>query len=146
MELIGWVRDVDRLAADWSSRDSGKQPRVTDDRTPAQLRLPALAAKGEDLTGRALDLQHMLTLPQRELLRRFCEAIGFEQIVARLRDLNQAAAENLRRAAAAEEARRQEKRSDEIARVQRKTEWLQVLLVGFVALEMVGIIVTSANL
>jgi hypothetical protein len=145
MARVGWVRDVDRLAADWSSRDE-KQARVTDDRTTAQPRLQALAAKGEDLTGRALDLQHTLTLPQRELLRRFCEAIGFEQIVARLRDLNQAAAENLRRAAASEETRRQEKRSDEIARVQRKTKWLQVLLIGFVALEIAGLIVSSANL
>ena len=146
IELVGWVRDVDRLAADWSSRDSEKPDRVTDNRTPAQLRLQALAAKGEDLTTRALDLQHTLTLPQRELLRRFCEAIGFEQIVARLRDLNQSVAARLQRAAASEEARRQEKRSDEIARVQRKIKWLQVLLLGFVALEIVGIIVSSANL
>jgi len=147
MALVAWVRDIDQLAADWSGRDADKQARLTDNRrTPAQAPLPALAAKGEDLARRALDLQHTLTLPQRELLRRFCEAIAFEQIMTRLRDLNQVATESLRRAAASEEARSQEKRSDDVARVQRKSKWLQVLLVGFVALEVAGIIVSNVNL
>jgi len=55
-------------------------------------------------------------------------------------------AEHLRLEVAAEESRRQEKRAEETARVQRKIRWLELVVVGFVALEIIDLVVRNLDL
>ncbi len=145
--LMSLLRDIGRFAAEQSAHASENQAREADmGRTLAHGPLQAAVAAGEDLAGRALELQHALALPERDLLRHFCEAIELEQLVARLRDLNHAAAEDLRRAETSLEARRQEKQSDELARAQRRLRLLEVFVVGFIALEIVSWLVRNLSL
>jgi len=145
--IVSLARDTDQLIADWNSLDSATQPSHLAHGSAGDVgSIQETATAGEDLAHRALQLQHVLTLPDQELLRRFCEAIGAEQLAARLRDLNFAVAERLRRILAAEEARRAEKRSAEAARMQSKLEWLELFLVGFIAIEIVDMLTRHVNL
>jgi len=142
--IVKFTRDVDGLAAQWdalkqeveiSHREHSRTPRADD-----------LVASGEALARRALQVQQTLTSAEHELLRRFCEAIGLEKLIARLRELNQVAADHLRRDELADETRRMEKRSEHVARVQQKLRRLQVFAIGFVALVFVRMILRYAGL
>jgi len=147
-ELISLVRDVDQFAAEWKSAQASRLPlrplaraqKAADD--PLQL----ITAEGEDLARRALELQHVLAHPGRDLLRQFCEAIGFEQLAARLRELNYVIADDLRHEEAEEESRRRESRSLEVARLRSGLKWLELFVIGFVALEIIAIVVRNADL
>ena len=144
-ELASLVRGIDRLATKWEFARSNEQARPADNRRPASVK-QALVADGEHLGRHALELQHALALPDQELLRRFSEAIGFEQLVARLRDMNQAAAENLRRELAAEEGHRHETAEDVVTGVRQRVGWLEVVVVGFVALDVVALVLRTVAL
>ncbi len=138
--------DIDQFVADWNGLNSfANALRSSGGKSEAAL-LQEIVSTGEELAHRALQLQHTLTLPEHELLRHFCDAIGIDQLAARLRDLNDAVAERLRRITSAEEARRGQKRADEAARLQSKLGWLELFLVGFIAIELIDVLTRHVNL
>ena len=143
--VVAFARDIDQLAAEWKSFPELQQ-RYGDNRRPPKSERLEIASEGETLARRALELQHMLALPNRELLRRFSEAIGFEQLVSRLRELNQAIVERLGHDEAAESKRRLEKRSNESAQLRGETKWLQLLVIGFIALALIRFILRNVEL
>ena len=75
-------------------------------------------------------------MPESELLRRFYEASGIDELLNTLRDLNQTAAEQLRRQRMEEQARKTGESTETVAEVQSKLEFLEVFIVGVYALEM----------
>lgn len=148
--LVSLARDVDRLTAHWNQL-SNYSPASADavslpDR-PIDLRgLQAIATNGEELARRAAQVKHSLTLPDRDLFRRFYEAVNVDQLLETLRDLTHAAGEHLRRYQLAEQAKQMESRSDAVARVQSKLEWLEVFIVGFFAVGIIDVITRHVNL
>lgn len=148
--LVSLARDVDRLTAHWNQL-SNSSP-ANSDAAPLSERqvdlrgLQAIAADGEELARRAAQVKHSLTLPDRDLFRRFYEAINFDQLIQTLRDLTHAAAEHLRRHQLAEQAKQMELRSDAVARAQSKLEWLEVFIVGFFAVGIIDVITRHVNL
>jgi hypothetical protein len=145
--LVALVRSIDQLASQWrSSSVSDLQQRYPGNRRSPKSERLEIASEGEALARQALELQHALALPEQELLRRFSQAIGFEQMVARLREVNQTIAEHLGQDEAAENKRRLEKRTSENARLRREMKWLQLLVVGFIALEVIGLILRNVEL
>ncbi len=85
-------------------------------------------------------MKHSLTLPDRDLFRRFYEANGVDQLMSTLRDLTTTAGEHLRRHETAEQNKRLDSRADLVGRVQSKLEWLEVFIVGFFAVAIIDII------
>jgi hypothetical protein len=148
--LVSLARDVDRLTADWNQLSSYSPPRTDSASLPEHqidLRgLQAIATNGEELARRAAQVKHSLTLPDRDLFRRFYEAINVDQLLETLRDLTHAAGEHLRRHQLSEQAKQMESRSDAVARVQSKLEWLEVFIVGFFAVGTIDVITRHVNL
>jgi len=138
--LIALATDVERLNAEWSLLD----PSTSADTGPAQTAgAPAfttIAVRCEELAQRFLQLKRELLLPERELLRRFYEAIGMEGLLAALRDVNAAAAEHLRQLQVAEQARQMDARAGLMARMQSRLEWLEVFVVAFLVIEIIELI------
>jgi hypothetical protein len=147
-ELISLLRDIDQFAADWKSLQSSGLPpqKRAGTQSPGNGASQLLAAEGEDLARRALEVQHILAQPGRDLLRQFCEAIGFEQLAHRLRELNQVITERLRRQEAEQEGRRRESRALEVAHLRSKLKWLELFVIGFVALEVIGMVARNVPL
>lgn len=144
---VSLLRDLDRLAAGWHSTQA--QAKVEAEERGRGSRGDAvqqLAERGEALARRALEVQHTAARPGGELLRRFHEAIKLDELAARLRDVNDAVAEHLRREGHAEEGRRADKRSDEVARARERVRWLEVFVIAFVALEVMAIILRNVSL
>ena len=146
--LVALMRDIGAFAAECKVQPvSGTPPRDSDrSRKPGGREVELLAAEGEELARRALELQHTLALPGRQLLRCFSQAIDLESIISRLRDLNQAFAEQSRRDEAEADRHRREKRDMEMARQRQNFRWAELLVIGFVALEAIGIVVRNVNL
>ena len=145
--LMSLAADINGLTATWMpSRAQTETRSGADGRASTFGSVRAAVAEGEELARLALALQSTLALPGRDLLRQFCSVINFEQLVARLREFNQSVGEHLRLEVAAEEGRRQEKKGEEIARVRRKTRWLELLVIGFVALEITGLALRNLDL
>jgi len=148
--LVSLARDVDRLTADWN-RLNDNPPASADLASLPEHKidirgLQVIATNGEELARRAAQVKHSLTLPDRDLFRRFYEAINVDQLLETLRDLTHAAAEHLRRHQLAEQASQMEARSDAVARVQSKLEWLEVFIVGFFAVGIIDVITRHVNL
>jgi len=148
--IVSLARDIDQLTADgeFLGRASGTskladQPSAENDDAGA---LQAIGTRGEELTRHAAQVQHTLTLPDRDLLRRFSEATGFAQFLATLRDLNHNVAERLRHRQLAEQAKLREERDAVIAKLRSSLEWLEVFIVGFLAIEIIEAIARHANL
>ena len=145
--LVSLVREIDWLAAELETLPPLPAARkALSGRKDKAGELEPFLSEAEDLATRALEIQHTLALPQRELLRRFCEVIGFEQIVARLNGVKQALAEHLRRQQADEEARRREKHATATAALLRELRWFQLFVIGFIGLELLGMIARNMNL
>ena len=148
--IVSLARDIDRLTADgeFLGRASGTskladQPSAENDDAGA---LQAIGTRGEELTRHAAQVQHTLTLPDRDLLRRFSDGIGVDQFLATLRDLNHTASEHLRRLKLAEQSKLMEERDAVIAKLRSSFEWLEVFIVGFLAIEIIEAIARHANL
>ena len=148
--LVSLARDVDRLTADWNRFSDYPPARTEQDSVPERQidvrGLQTVATSGEELARRAAQVKHSLTLPDRDLFRRFYDAINVDQLLETLRDLTHAAAEHLRRHQLAEQAKQMELRSDGVARVQSKLEWLEVFIVGFFAVGIIDVITRHVNL
>ncbi len=143
--LVSLVRDVDRLTSEWESVGKKNPSQIeVSSRTTAAVSVQRLA-ECEQLARRALELQHTLALPERQLLRHFSEAIGFEQLVTRLHELNQIAA-NQQYAMAADEGRKSGSVPGDLTRVRQQLRWLEVFVIAFVALEVVAILLRSGIL
>jgi hypothetical protein len=121
-ELEARFRDLVKLARGVEGFiESGSRP------------LSETLAEGEELARMAARMSHELALPENRLLSRFFEALGLRELLASLRDLNQAAAGRER----TEEMIRHTKT---VATVQRKVELLEIFIVGFYVTELAKII------
>ncbi len=98
-----------------------------------------IAAEGELLARTAARIKHNLTLPHSDLLRRFYDATGIDDLLTTLRDLNQTAAEHLRRDKMDEQARKTRESTETVAEVQSKLEWVEVFIVGVYAVDAIEI-------
>jgi len=147
--IVSLVCDIDRLSAEVFFRVSTAQPTNTALRLPGSdstRDLEATVAQGEDLAVRAAELQHTLTLPGRNLLRRFWDVVGVDQLLSTLRDLNHTATESLRRLQIAEQSRVNEERAAIVAKLRSRLEWLEVFIVGFLAIEIIEAIARHVDL
>jgi hypothetical protein len=142
--VVALVRDIDQLTKD-GERLARQAPSATllDERRasvqPAMESVSKIVAKGEDLARRAAQVKHNLTLPNRDLLRRFYDAVGIDDLLEALRDLNQTAAGYLRREKLEEQTSWMEASTKTVAQVQSQMEWLQVFIVGFYATAIFGL-------
>jgi hypothetical protein len=148
--MVSLARDVDLLTAHWNRLSdylpTGMKTASLPEREIDVRGLEAIASNGEELARRAAQVKHSLTLPDRDLFRRFYEAINVDQLLETLRDLTHAATEHLRRYQLAEQAKQIESRADGVARVQSKLEWLEVFIVGFFAVGIIDVITRHVNL
>jgi hypothetical protein len=134
-------RDIDRLTSAWIESESGATSRER-----SRINAQQLATEGEEVARRALELQQTLTLPEHALVRKFADHIGLEKMMVALHDFNANVTEHLRQESATEDAHRQEKRAEDIARLQQKMKWLEVALVGFMALQLAGTVLRNVSL
>ncbi len=146
MNIIALAREIDRLIAD-SKKLSASPSSSPAMQTPAENAHEAadpnlgdeIAARGEVLARKAAQIKHNLTLPHSELFRRFYEATGIDELLSNLRDLNQTAAEYIRRERMAEQARKLGENTETVAEVQSKLEWVEIFIVGVYAAEVLDI-------
>ena len=137
--LVALTRDIDQWIA-----ASEPAPSTLPDASgvagqTATAELPAnRVATGEQLARRAAQFQSTLALPDRDLLRRFSDAIGFEQMLGTLRHLQRTAAERRSRQKLDQQAARAEENIRIASAVQSRVEWLEVFLVGFCATGMIA--------
>jgi len=146
--IVSLLRDIDQLAADaelLSSETPAHAARPSPDNDAAGP-LEAIVGRGEELTRRAAQVKHALTLPDRDLVRRFSDAIGIDQFLATLRDLNHTATEHLRRQQLAEQTRLTEERANIVAKLRSRLEWLEVFTVGFLAIAIIDAITRRVDL
>lgn len=138
--MVALAKQIDQLVAD------GKH--LASERTCESTLLPPgsspksaeeVAADGEALAREAAEIQHNLTLHGSDLLRRFYDDSGIDDLLATLRDLNQTAAEYLRLEKMEEQARRTRESTETVAEVQSKLEWVEVFIVGVYAVEAIEI-------
>src|SRR5205085_10587109 len=85
-------------------------------------------------------LEHSLVLPENRLLGRFFEAIGLHELLKTLREVNFAAADNVRNEMIDAQTGELTRHTATVADVQTKVEWLEVFFVGFYATELSRII------
>jgi hypothetical protein len=136
-KVVSLVRDIQQFTAACDQvMEAG--PQISSKRAganPHQASADANAAlvEGKDLARRAAQVELVLAMPEREILRRLADAIGMDQLLAALRDLNQAAAENLQRRELAVKTRRREEHGDVIAKLRSRLEWLEVFILAFLA-------------
>jgi hypothetical protein len=144
--IVSLARDVDVLAARWAMLGHG----AVEQNTPAHYvdvdGLQTFATRADELATRVVQMKHALSLPDRDLFRRFFDANGFDQLTTNLGDLHGTASEALRRHEAAEQAKRMESRADAVARVQSKLEWLEVFVVGFFAVSVIDMVTHHVTL
>jgi hypothetical protein len=148
-EIVSLARDVDRLTARWmriSNETSRGESATASASTTDTEGLKSIVATAEELGRRSAQIKHALTLPDHDLFRRFYDAIGIDQLLPALRELNRSASERLRQYELAVQAKRMESRDDAVARVQSKLEWLEVFVVGFLAVGIIDVITRHISL
>ncbi len=141
VRIVALARQIDELIA--KSEDLGEVGRKLAPQHSVEVsestlsNLPRqITAEGELLARAAARIKHNLTLPHNDLLRRFYDATGIDELLTTLRDLNQTAAEHLRREQMDEQARKTRESTETVAEVQSKLEYLEVFIVGVYAVEM----------
>jgi hypothetical protein len=148
--IVSMARDVDRLTASWSrisNKMSGEQDYTDSPGRPLDTEgLKSVVATSEELTRRSAQIKHALTLPDRDLFRRFYNAINIDQLSATLRELSRSASEHLRHNGLVAQAKQMESRADAVARVQSKLEWIGVFVVGFMAVGIIDVITRHVSL
>ncbi len=145
---VSLARDIDALAVKWkfvNAESGASDTAASSARTHRTSSLREIVEEGDELVSRAAQLQHTVSMPDRELLRRFHRVIGLDDLVARLRELHHAAKERLGRETAAEEARRVDRRAEDISHLRTRLEWLKVLLVGFISLGLIRLLTSHVD-
>jgi len=141
--VVALARDIDQLIADGENLAPHAQSSIapgehrTDGQKAAVDSVAKMAAKGEDFERRAAQVKHNLTLPDRDLLRRFCEAIGFDELLATMRELNRASADVLQRDKLEEQTGIIAESTRTVAEFQSKVRWLEVFVVGLYATQII---------
>ena len=141
--IVSLARDTDRLTAQSARLSEFSVPPGEDHGLTVRVDVHGLqniVSTGDELSRRAAQIKHWLTLPDHDLFRGFYEAINVDQLLTTLRDLTQSATEQIRRHEDAELAKKTESRADEVARVQRRLEWLEVLIVVFFGVAIIDLI------
>ncbi|MGA2906039.1 MAG: hypothetical protein ABSD98_19610 [Candidatus Korobacteraceae bacterium] len=147
--IVSLLRDIDQFTAETFFSVTTAPPTNIALKSPGSdgtRNLEATVARGEDLAIRAAQLQHNVTLPDRDFLRRFWDAIGVDQLLATMRDLSHTAAEGLRRQQIAEQTRLMEERANIVAKLRSRLEWLEVFIVGFLAIAIIDAITRRVDL
>jgi hypothetical protein len=147
--IVSLARDIDQFTAETFFSVTTAPPTNLASKSPAGdgvRDLEATVARGEDLAIRVAQLQHNLALPDRDILRRFSDVVGVDQLLATMRELSHTAAESLRRQQIAEQTRLTEARAGIIAKLRSRVEWLQVFIVGFLAIEIIEAIAHHSHL
>ena len=147
--IVSLVRDIDQFTAETFFSVTTAPPTdiaVKSYGSDGARDLEATVARGEDLAFRAAGLQHNLALPGRDLLRRFWDGIGVDQLLATMRDLSHTADESLRRQQIAAQSRLMEERAGVIAKLRSRLEWLEIFIVGFLAIEIIEAVAHHVNL
>lgn len=122
--IVRFLRDVARFTADAqlsNNLNSGGAGRMRP-QNEFKNSIKSIVGRGDELNRRAAQIERSLALPDAELLRRFCQNLGFGQLLATLHDLSRSAAEGLRR----EEAAEQESRAVTMRENRRRLLWLKV--------------------
>ena len=145
-DIVSLGRDVDRLTERWRVLQPAQAADGSSPQNFEASTLRAVVAASEELATRALKVKHALSLPDGDLLRRFHDANGLEQLMGTLRDLTSTASERLQRHESAEQARRTASRDDSVSRIQSKFEWLEVFIIGFFAVLVIDIITRQINM
>ncbi len=141
-DVITVARKIDALISDGAAPGEPQIRFADEPGSQADLarlnRAEDLAARGEKLARDAARIKHNLSLPESDLLRRFYEATGIDDLLSTLRDLNQNSAEHIRREKMEEQARKLGESTETVAEVQSKLEWLEVFIIGVYAIEMIN--------
>jgi hypothetical protein len=140
-QIIGLARDVDYLIKQGAEL-SPKPPTAAEKVHHAAIRASEhlaeeLATSGEGMARTAAQIKHKLATPGNELLRRFYNASGIDDLLSTLRDLNQTAADYIRREKMDEQARHLGESTETVAEVQSKLEWVEVFIIGVYAIELI---------
>jgi hypothetical protein len=138
--VVALARDIDQLighgeylARQPAATSPGGQPKPEES-------LSRVVAEGEELSRRAAQVKHNLALPDRDLLRRFCDAIEFDDLLAALRELNRLAAKQLLRQKLDDQIVTLNKNAELSIRVQSSLAWLEVFVAGFYATSVLALI------
>ena len=142
-QIVSLARDADRLTARWSALNDGEASKV---RKSDVQNLQAFSTSANDFASHATEVKHKLVLPESDLFRRFYEAMRIDPLLATLREMAIAASEQVRRHQETERLKQMESRTGAIARVQRRLEWLEVLLIGCLAIGIIDAILPQVNL
>jgi len=149
-DIVALTRDIDRLTARWARAAS--ELSVNPESPPSGRRImdtegvQSIVSTAEELARRAAQIKHSLAMPDRDLFRRFYEAIEIDQLLTTLRDVTLSASQHLRQHELAIQATQTELRANAVARVQSKLEWLEVFIVGFFAVGIIDVITRHVNL
>ncbi len=148
--IVSIVRDLDRLTSRWariSNEISENSPSAASaGKMPDPEGLKSIVANAEELASRSAQIKHALILPDHDLFRRFYDAVNLDQLLATLRELSRSASEHLRQYQLAAQAKQMQSRADAVARVQSKLEWLEVFVVGFLALGIIEVVTLHVSL
>ncbi|MGB8885323.1 MAG: hypothetical protein WCC87_01295 [Candidatus Korobacteraceae bacterium] len=143
--IVVLARDVARLIADGEllSHQAPSAGLPVDQRIASQKSVAEAVAKiigqGEDLGRRAAQIKHNLTSPDRDLLRRFYDAIGMDELLRSLHNLNRAAAERLLLEKLDDQNATLTGSTEASRGIQSNLEWLEVVIVGFYATAILGL-------
>ena len=148
--LVSIARDMDRLTARWARISSEQSSSADSQHSPGKTLdtegLRSVVSSVDDLARRSAQIKHALTLPDHALLRRFYNAINIDQLSTALQEMTRSASESLRQHELAVQAQQMESRADAVARIQSKLEWLEVFVVGFLAVGIIDVITRHINL
>jgi hypothetical protein len=144
------IRDVDRLTARWvgicNDLPDAAGATVSANRAWNTEGLQSIINSAGELARRFTQIKHVLTLPDHDLLRRFYESVRVDQLSVALRDMTACASRNLDQHELAVRAHQADSRADAVAQVQTRLEWLEVLVVGLLAVGIIDVITRQVTL
>jgi len=102
--------------------------------------LADVVSEGNELMRDVALRSHDMALPDNRLLSRFFEAIQLDPVLAKVRQVNVAAADRLRNEKLDAQTAEFTRNTATVAEVQSKVEWLEVLFLGFYSIEFVNVV------
>lgn len=139
--IVSILRDVDRL-----TEQSARTPSQPAAKRYDVESFKSIISSAEELARRFAQIRHTSTLPDHDLLLRFCDSVNISELAATVRDISACYSESLRQRDLASETQHMESRTDAIAQMQSRLEWVKVLVIGFIALAVVDVITQNLSL
>jgi hypothetical protein len=141
--VVSLVRDMDRFIGEGKSiasqyaRPSDLRPVASNQQSPESL--ASIVSRSEELLRRAGHIEHVVSLPDRDLLRQFHNCVGVDRSVKILRDLTQSATERLRSNKLSEENRRMGEVAIIARHLDSKLRWSAAIMAGLVAIQIIDL-------